>query len=165
MKYIKTFEQFVNESIDEAKKPSAKEAKEAAEKERINKLFDELEEAEDDLEYYTEDNLGFAAKFRKLESTDDKDITTVSHEILSKAGAESAKMYDRAKDLEEKAKKEEDKKEAKRIMAEAKMFDLYGDAYDKMRKYNIHGIIGAVKALTAHIKANKADLVDTDNNV
>ena len=165
MKHIKTFEQFVNESINEASKPSKKEAKEAKDLEEYNKLIDELEEAEDDLEYYTESNAGLAAKFKKIRHADDKDVSQISHEILPKLGAESDKFYDKAVKLEAKAKEEEDKKEAKRMMAEAEMYSLYSDMYQKARKYNIRGAIMAVKALTSHIKANKSDLIDSDNNV
>jgi len=174
MKYIQTFDEFLNENynqLNEKEKLNAKEAKKQKQDVEWDDLFRKLEDAEDDAEYYTEDSMGLVAKYKKIYKADDSEVTEISGVIRKKAGVTGEEYAEKAKDLRErasnitgKANKENDDKQRK-LEAEAGMFEIYADIYHTLQKYQIRATIDSVKELTAYIKSNKKYLIDSDNNV
>lgn len=153
MKYIKTYEQFVNESIDEAKQTKEEKAAEKlaqfkAEHEKDLAVIDELD---DDIEEETESRIGAKAKLQKVFAGMPSGI---NQEMVKLSGD----AYEKAQKAWDKAKAENDKDTKIAYEAEGNMMELYSDIYISIAKAQTSGVIFKMKKLLSFLNSNRAAL-------
>jgi len=145
MKYIKTFEQFVNESINESGEIDSK----------TLEILDAIDEVDDDIEEETESKVGAKAKLTKVLNGDTAAKSDMSEEA-NKSNDKAKELHKKASDL--KGGSEDSDTEQKSYEAEAGLWVCYAKIYASIAGGKAQDVLGKMKELLRYTNQHRADL-------